>query len=535
MKALVLFGYDNNATIHDNRPYNDIYYQMDYTRSTAGDITGAEYTAFGDNSGNGFGVYLGSQYMTFTNYEKVSYTGDFGQHHIDAAAIFSLMQQRFTGANNVHLYQDNILNANYGYAGKYFVSATLNYSGSAKLASGDKYRLYPAVSAAWIVSNESFLNGSAFDFLKLRASYGIVGCDRYMSYDMDQQSNGGGGGYIFNNRDSIGGLQEGGLPSPVLDPEKDHKANIGIEGTLGGKFSFQLEGFYNHRTCMRVTSSGAFSDALGIGVSDNCTGEASNLGGEIMLSWKDKVGEFSYHIDANVGFTRSKVIYWAEAYHPYDWMYYTGMPISSYYGLTSDGYYQASDFESDGTLKAGVPVSTFIDVKPGDIKYVDRNEDGKIDAYDYSYTDSSTPIIYGLQLGATWKNFGLEMMFNGVYGGNVAITTAGIYQPLYNNDKNISEYALENRWTPENTNARFPRLTTLSNNNNYASSDVWRSSWNFFKLRNVMLWYDFKDFRFFIRGNNLFSVDSIGLFDPEAIGTNYPAMRNFQAGIKYSF
>lgn len=537
LRAYAMIAYDNDATINDNRPFTDSYYQMNYVREDGTNISGADFTSFGDNVGNGFNVYLGGQHMTFSNFEKLSYDNSFGKHHIDAAAIFSLNHTRYTGANNVYIYQDNILNVNYGYDGRYFLSTTLTHAGSAKLASGDKYRLLPAVSAAWIISRESFMEGSSFDLLKLRGSYGISACDRFLSYDMDQQYNGGGGSYIFNNKDYIGGLQEGALPSPQLDPEKDHKANIGLEGSIGGRFSFQIEGFYNHRNCMRVNSSGAFSSTLGIGVNDNCTGEASNIGGEIMLSWKDRIGSVEYHLDANVSYSRSKVLYFAEEFHPYEWMDYTGMPINAWYGLTSDGFYRKSDFTDDScsTLAAGVPYSTFVDAKPGDVKYKDMNNDGKIDAYDYSYHDDARPVIFGFQAGLKWKNFGVEALFNGVVGNVTSINLDSVYRPLYNNDKNISKAALANHWTEDNPDAGFPRLTTLSNNNNYAASDIWTSKLSFLKLRNVYLWYDLGDIRFFVRGNNLLSIDTIKLFDPESISLDYPSMRSFQAGVKYSF
>lgn len=537
LRLTAVISYDNDATIHDSRPYSDIVYRMDYGFTPSGKINSSTFTEYGNYSGNGFGTYLGSQYMTFTNYEKLSYERDFGAHHIDAAGIFSVMQQRFTGANNVYLYQDNILNANYGYAGKYFLSATANYSGSAKLASGDKYRLYPAVSAAWLISGEDFMKDSGFDFLKLRASWGIVGSDRSLSYDMDQQYNGGGGSYIFINKSAIGGLREGDLPATQLDPEQDMKANIGLEGKLGGKLSFQLEGFYNDRTCIRVSSTGAFSDALGIGVTDICTGHATNMGGELMLAWDDRIGDLEYHVGGNIAYTKSKVIYKAEEYHPYDWMYYEGHAIGAFYGLTSDGFYQESDFDAEGNLVPGVPVSSYIDAKPGDVKYKDLNEDGIIDAYDFKYFDFNgmPDFIYGIQLGLKYKNFGMEAMFDGAFGAKTGLTLSSIYRPLYNNDKNISQFALENHWSKDNTDAAFPRLTTLSNNNNFAESDIWWTDWNYFKLRNVYVWYDLKDIRLFLRGNNLFSADSIKILDPQAINMDYPSMRSFQAGVKYRF
>lgn len=545
LRAEVQLSYDNASKGNDYRPFTDSYYQMNYTR-TAGQITGAEFIEKGSYSGNGFGTGIDSHYFSLGTYGKISYKASFGDHSLDASLVSSYSKIRRPSNNSVSLYQDNILHVDYGFKGKYFVSATANYAGSAKLAEGDKYRLYPAVSAAWLISGEDFMKGGAFNYLKLRGSYGIVGSDRYLEYDMDQQHNSGGAGYQFQMTNSVGGNAEGALPTPDLEPERDHKANFGVEGSVAGKLSFQVDAFYNNRTNMRVGSTGAFSSVLGIGVNDICTGYASNWGGELMLGWKDKVGELGYHFDGMLSYTRSKVGYYAEPYHPYSYMYYEGSEINSYMCLNSDGFYSASDFDADGNLKPGVPASSYNDVRPGDVKYKDLNGDGIIDLYDFSYKDSVTPaFIFGFRFGMDWKNFGFEAMFDGLTDAMVYLNLSSIYQPLYNNDKNISKYAYENCWTEGKEDAKYPRLTTLSNNNNYAESDIWWAQCNYLKLRNIYLWYDLKckafekagmsNMRIFVRGNNLLSIDTIGIFDPERISLSYPSMRCFQAGIKCTF
>lgn len=162
-----------------------------------------------------------------------------------------------------------------------------------------------------------------------------------------------------------------------------------------------------------------------------------------------------------------------EAYHPYGYMYQTGQSIERFYGLVADGFYQESDFDNNGKLQSGVPVSTFIsEVRPGDVKYKDLNEDGKIDEYDNTYQlYSNLPeIYYGFNVGAYYKNVGFNACFQGA--GHFTVTTdlESIYQPLYGNDKNISNHYLKDYWTRYTPNARYPRLTTLSNNNNYRTS-----------------------------------------------------------------
>ena len=125
--------------------------------------------------------------------------------------IFNREGRILAGANNSYVHHDFILNANYDYAGKYLLNVTASYSGSSMMPRGDKFRFYPAVSAAWVVSNEDFLKGSDIvNFLKLRASYGVVGMDSNLSYDMDVQFNGSGNSYFFvtNTNEPYGGLMK---------------------------------------------------------------------------------------------------------------------------------------------------------------------------------------------------------------------------------------------------------------------------------------------------------------------------------------
>jgi len=547
LTAQIQFTYDNSAVVYDNHNYVDSYYKMEYTRDANGDINGATYKEYGTPEGNKFGTGVFSQYMTFHFHGLVDYEKTFGKHYIKGGYIFQVMSKKANGANQIRLYQDNIVYADYHYAEKYFASLTMNASGSAKLSKGSKYRFLPAASFGWLISNEDFMKNSSISHLKLRASYGMVGSDESLAYDMDQQWNGSGSGYIFKLKGQWSGYKEGNLPSPELNPEVDRKANLGIELGWDNRFSAQLEGFYNNRNCIRVSSTGAYSSIVGIGVTDICSGRATNYGAELALGWKDKAGDFNYHINGNVAYTHSKIDYKAEEYHPYQYMYATGMPIGSFYGLTADGIYQTSDFDTDGNLKPGIPSSSYVNVQPGDVKYKDMNGDGVINDYDYSYLDAKTTpdFIFGLQLGLEYKGFGIEASFSGQTGAYTYTKLSSIYQPLYNNDKNISQWALENHWSKDNTESKYPRLTTLSNANNYANSTLWMSKLDYFKLRNLYVWYDIKckgfdkigltTFRVFLRGNNLFSADTIGLFDPENISMSYPSQRNFQIGLRLAF
>jgi len=539
LKAEGRIAYDNSANIADGRSNSYQYYTYDYDGT---------YTLYGTDTQMTFSTYLATQFMRYTLWGKLSYDKSFGDHNLKAAFIYDQTKIKYRGANNSSLYRDYILNGIYDYKGKYFATATLSYSGSARLQTGHKYRIYPAVSAAWLMSAEPWFNAPKVNSLKVRASAGITGFDSRLYYDMDKQFNGGGNSYVFFGTTSDSGLGQGDLPSDNILPETDTKLNLGVEAKMFDCLSVQLDAFYNHRRHIMSLASGEYSSVIGLGLPYIFDGETVNRGVELAANYRKTIGEISYNAGVTLSLAKDKITKISEEYHPYDYMNREGHSIDAIYWLTADGFYQESDFNADGSLKDGVPVSSFVtDVQPGDVKYKDLNGDGKIDSYDFSYEDKGIlpNFYYGFTLGLSYHKFGFEAIFNGAAGVTSYTNLSSIYQPLYGDAANISKHYLDNYWTSDRTNAKYPRLTTLSNNNNQQTSSVWTEKGGYFKLRNLYVYYDIKapfiskmkmsQCRVFLRGNNLFSVDSIKILDPEVISTGYPSVRSYQVGLKCSF
>ena len=550
LSAQLRISYDNSADMDDTRSKEYAYNNVTQLFNESGNIYDYLYTRYGNDTELVFnnGV-LATQFMRTSIWAKLNYIRDFNAHHVNAKVIFSQGKSKFRGANNTFMYRDYILNTEYSYDDRYIINGVLTCAGSAKLVKGDKYRFYPALSAAWVISNEKFMkNAKNIDYLKLRASYGIVGNDSRLSYDMDKRFNGNGKKYIFVGTKLLNGMTHGALASTDMEPEKDYKTNVGIELGLFDGLAFEIDGFYNRRKNIRVNSTGSVSSVLGVGDSDVFTGEVKNYGVEIALGYKQRIKDFAYHIQGTFSYAKNEIMRMEEAYHPYGYMYQTGQSIERFYGLVADGFYQESDFDNNGKLQSGVPVSTFIsEVRPGDVKYKDLNEDGKIDEYDNTYQlYSNLPeIYYGFNVGAYYKNVGFNACFQGA--GHFTVTTdlESIYQPLYGNDKNISNHYLKDYWTRYTPNARYPRLTTLSNNNNYRTSSLWTERGDFLKLRALEIYYKLpkqwiknlhmNECRFFLKGMNLFSIDHIDIMDPEYVSMGYPSMRSYQIGVNVLF
>lgn len=548
LSAEIKIAYDNSSDVNDYRGFGSRWYNFSPLYDGSGNIRDYDIIQYGNDTEMSYGTALASQYMRMAVWAKIGLERDFGRHHIDAALLFNRDKKSLTGANNSFVHHDYILTASYNYADRYVVEAAASYSGSSRMPKGDKFRFYPAVSLGWIISGEDFLRDSdVVDFLKLRGSFGATGQDEFLSYDMNVQFNGAGNSYIFVNPTVYPGASEGSLPSVGVQPELDLKSCLGLDFTFFKGLSGEIDLFCNKRSNIRTTATNQLSEVMGIGVSDSFNGKTLNYGVESALQWSHTVSDFRYSLRGTVSFARSRIDNIAEEYTPYSYMYQLGLPIGSFYGLVADGFYQNEDFGADGRLLEGLPQNTFASVQPGDVKYRDLNNDGIIDNYDYRY--QLKPLLpelyYGFNLGLEWKGLGFNALFQGVASARIETSLASVYQPLYAGDKNISGHYLESYWTASDPQGRYPRLTTMDNANNYLDSNLWTENGAFFKFRELEIYYNLpqklirplrmENIRICFRGHNLFSADSIKIFDPEAVDFNYPVARTYSLGLRVNF
>lgn len=545
----VRIAYDNSADITDSRTCDYAYMEVAQATDAIGNVQQLLYTPYGNNSNMVFNSSLSASMSRTSVWAKLLYDRQFGAHGITARLIFNENRSDYRGANNSYMYRDGIASVGYNYDSRYLVNAVVSYAGASQMPTGDKYRIYPAISAAWVASNESFLKGSrVIDLLKLRASFGITGMSARLDYDMDKQFNGSGNSYIFVGSVSQYGMAQGALPSTGIEPEREHRSNLGLEVGLFEELTFDADLFYNVRQNIRVSSEATLSGVLGIGAPDIFTGKVRNYGWELALGWHKRMGDFAWDLRGQISYAKNEILQKEEGYKPHWYMYAQGNAIDRFYGLMADGLYQAEDFEADGTLRKGLPMTTYqSDVQPGDVKYADLNGDGKIDANDCAYQlyAALPQIYYGFQVGLQWRGLGLNAYFQGTGRSTVATTLASIYQPLYGNDRNVSEYYMQNRWSPYDTTGRYPRLTTQSNANNFATSSLWTERGDFFKLRTLSLSYRLpsriaskirmRECSLYLKGMNLFSTDHIDILDPEYINTGYPSARSYQIGLNLIF
>ena len=337
------------------------------------------------------------------------------------------------------------------------------------------------------------------------------------------------------------------LANAGVHAEKSSKYNVGIDAELFGKLHLSADAFIDKRTDI-LTLDNSMMGYYGKNYYFDNIGKMTNKGVELSAVWNDQRANWGYSINGSVSFNRNKIDYMAEVAPAYSYNAQTGRPYGTLIGLVADGFYDVDDFNADGSLREGLPVSSYQNtVRPGDVKYRDLNRDGRIDDYDRTYQlYAAVPeIYYGFSVELKYRGFGVSAYFQGVAHSTLETTLSSIYQPLYGNDRNVSEYYMEHRWSRFNTEGRYPRLTTLANGNNYTQSSLWTENGNFLKLRTLQAYYKLpskiarklrmRECSFYFRGLNLFSADHVGILDPEYVSTGYPSSRSYQIGLNVIF
>lgn len=538
--ASARMGYDNIASYWENYTVNYKYGMKSVSSWTNGEPAGfTDFTGGSVSSVSGDNAKLDWQYRSFNFQMNVDWSRRFGNHDIYTMLLYTYKYDNSNGTNTTLYTQNAGWYAHYGYNNRYFADFTLMSSASNRLDPDSRWGLAPTIGLAWVISNENFMkNQSLIDFMKLRASFGIIQTDNIPSNGYWYTTMVGGSSYpIEDDFTGEGGWTEGTLSSLNGTTEKAYKYNLGLDMSLLKGLNLTVDGFYERRSDIWVSSAGQTSSVLGATSSYVNAGIVDSWGTEIGLDYTKKIGNFQLRAGGTFSYSRSKIIEMMESPQAYDYLCSTGKPVGQIFGLQATGY-----FMDDADVANSIP-QQFGPVRAGDIKYKDVNGDNTINDNDYvpmGYNSTCPEIYYGFNVGLEWKGLGFNASFQGV-GNYTAYLSSNLYVPLIDNT-NISQYSYNNRWTPETPNARFPRLTTETVDNNLKTSSVWLADRSFLKLRNCEIYYKLpsswlskikmKNAKVYVRGVDLFSIDSIDLTDPEAMGNNvYPATRSVHVGL----
>ena len=450
----------------------------------------------------------------------------------------------------------------YDYAEKYFIEGTFRYDGSSKFASDYRWGFFPSVSAGWSISEEPWMAewNQKMGLLKIRASYGTLGNQAVSDYQYFTTYDVYTNTYGFNNVAVAGaGFQ---LGTDNLQWEVSKTLNVGFDaGFFKNSLTIGFDYFNKHTTDILITPETPLH--LGTTLNSYNAGEMRTQGWELTVNWSRFTDDWTHNLTFNIGDSWNRVLHFEgyEQISQSDEIYRIireGLPLYSYFGYKTDGFFQSYEEIENSALPAGMSGQ----LHPGDVKYVDQNGDGVINENDRVYLGNAFPrYTFGLNYAVSWKGIDLSIMFQGVLKRDMMLR-GELVEPFHENYGYTMYTHQLDYWTPTNTDARWPRLTytsAQSEQNNYGyCSDIQMFNASYLRLKDLQIGYTFpkkwmdkvgiEKLRIYFDAQNLFTVSGISFLDPESSefgnsmnaggansGRNYPNLRYFGMGLDFTF
>lgn len=452
--------------------------------------------------------------------------------------------------------------AGYDFESKYFAEFSFRYDGSSKFSKANRWGFFPSGSLGWRASDEHFMNWykEHIGSLKVRSTYGVLGNQAvddysyYFTYESYPNS------YGFNNKP----VAAAGFNYASLDLrwEKTYNFNVGVDATFfNDKLTASFD-YFKKRT-VDILMSPQIPSTFGTTLKNQNLGEMNNEGWEINVSYRTSTGAFQHTVSANMGDSHNKIVAMPgddriSTVDNITKLTRVGLPYNSYYGYKMAGLFQnIADIETSA-LPSGI---TAADLRPGDVKYVDRNNDGIIDARDRFVLGNGFPrFTFGLTYNLSYKDFDFSMFWQGV-GKRDMMIRGELIEPFHQNySYAIYQHQLD-YWTPTNIDGRWPRLTangsTASTNNFGKDSDLYLFNGKYARLKNLQIGYTLpknvvskwglQRVRFFVNGQNLLTLSKNSWIDPESSefdsnmggsansARNYPTLKYYGGGLNIQF
>ncbi|OQP40100.1 SusC/RagA family TonB-linked outer membrane protein [Niastella yeongjuensis] len=485
---------------------------------------------------------------------STGYNRQFGDHNIAAMLLFD--QKNVLLNYDIPSALTNFAGkAAYNYADKYFVEGALNYSGYNRYAPGNQYGLFYAGGAGWNMAKESWMRATSnwLNQLKWRVTYGRTGnanVDNYGYFIWRQFYTQVAGTYpIGSNYPNGAGLGEQGVPgSQVLANvsatwEKADKLNAGVDMAFFNNRLLLTADYYHERYFDVMQTRGRNIALIGSTYPVENIGIDLYEGGELSLTYQDRIGSLNYFVTGNAAIQQSKVIFMDEQYQAYPWNVHTGHPVGQRYGLIADGLLQTgADAAAAATIAGYTPHA-------GDIKYKDLNNDHVIDQFDVAPIGKERPLIYyGVTAGFDYKGIEASILLQGVANRENYVGSNALDAGFQGQNNGYSQAYIQSlgRWIPETaTTALYPRLTAGGNGYNYAplfqSSSYFLRNGNYLRVKNVAIGYNLpyawirklrlRGIKVFANAQNLFTHSAYKGVDPEVPFPAYPLQKVINTGI----
>ncbi len=520
--------------------------QYSYRISSSATKEAREAYNFFDYNSNSFLATWGSIYNASKDRSSYYFLGGTAEYTMDISKhrVFTIIgyNQELTNSGDWDQWSmvSVFAKANYTYDRRYLLEATVRRDGSSRFGEGNKFGTFPSIGAGWNIHEETFMKSLSkqVNEFKLRASYGLLGNENIGLYKYQTLINSGNGNEtVFGN--------------PDITWETVQMLDIGADIRVFRDFTITFD-YYNKLTKDMIITP-PISYIGGIGAAPLNSGEVRNVGWEFDISYGKQVNKDLY-INAHVGLSQNKNKIENLFGAPYDngnTINQIGYALNSYYVYPTDGLLQENDFTTNnqGKLVPKKGVIVFDGQKPGDIHYLDTDQDGKITIEDRVIRGSNEPrLSYFANVSLNYKNFDFEVLFQGVTGVNA------YYSEPYSFGLNTAGDGLtpmsvqKDYWTSENTEARYPRLapnSTYGNNNH--QSDFWHFDASYCRVKYLQLGYTFEqmglkkmgisNIRIYANVQNPFTITKENLVDPESRGQKgaYPLLKTYSAGLSLNF
>lgn len=562
---------------------NNFFYNKSWGKSyelyTLNRLTG-EYDEFIASPEGSFSETVLTQSMNYSNHyvlqQHINYDRYFGDHSVSGLLLgelqrvqgenffgrrqdfqSDLIDQLFAGSNenrdaNGGEFRENRLGLvgrfSYDYKAKYFLQSSFRYDGSSRFAPENRWGFFPSVSAGWRLSEEDFWSSlsDVIPEFKLRGSIGTAGNDGTAAFQWLS-------GFTYNgffaiNQTAIPTIDNTSLANRDLTWETITTYDVGFDMKLfSNDITLSFDYFKRYKEGVLAFPSGSVPSTLGVGLAAQNFHEYSNEGFELSLNYNKVLNQdWEFGAIANFSYSRETAEFIDEAVITDDFMRQNLTLTGNFTGLRrgyiSDGLFQSFEEIEGHAIQDNNGNAS---IQPGDVRYVDLNEDGIIDVRDQKvFGNGDKPFInLSLNLSATYKNFSLSVLLTGATGYDLYL--GGEAQSPLRNGFNGYTYQMD-YWTPENTDARFPRITDGGfNDNNYRYSDFWMRNGTHLRVRNVNLSYTlpqigngegiFKDAQIFATGFNILVLKTFEEeFDPQMqsdTGWYYPQNKSYTFGI----
>jgi TonB-linked SusC/RagA family outer membrane protein len=521
--------------------------------TNAGGYNDGELT-YSKSSSTTYKIYLEAQ---------INYARKFGKHDLTAMLVYDQNEYHYN-ADLAKKYQGLVGRVTYSYDEKYLAEFNAGYNGSENFRKGKRFGFFPSFALGWRITQENFMKNTEdwLNNLKIRASYGEVGNDVYTVNGVAQrwlyqeQWTQISSDYYFGTT-GVTGIYESQYPNYNVTWERARKFDIGLEfGLWNGLLNGNIDLFYEKRNNI-LTSYLTRPEWVGVNMAAGNLGKTKNEGYEIELHHTKRIGnDFTYNLGFSFSHAYNEIIDMNEPAIKTAYRKEAGHSIGQYFGLVCEGFITKEDIAS-GKL----PVSTYSDkVQVGDLKYKDMNGDGFIDDRDETYIGYTNlpENTYSFSIGANYKNWGLDVMFQGVdhvsryYDSDTMFAFAE--SSTYSGIGKAQRFHL-GRWDPSQTeeynlaHATYPLLHYGSDgDHNQRENSFFLKNGAYLRLKNIELSYSLpkqiisrigmSSCRFYVNANNLITWDHLGDLnvDPESNGSNrYPIMKTVNLGLNIVF